>query len=506
MTAVEVRVRSAPAPRRVHVTPPVPFLRLLGIETRRSQMPLILPLIAVLFWFDSYRPSASVSPRLYALVTFWNMGQGHTIIDFGPFVAGMAAWIGSRDGRRGTSDLVTTTVRPRWISQLATWAAAAIWAVGAYLVFVSIMFAVYAHNGVEGEPPWWWVAVGAAAVAAFTAAGFTLGALVPSRFTAPLAAFAGFFTMAMSSQTGFHDVTGWAQILPTNSNGNFQQDSGIFYPYLPDLPIARIMFLAGIAIAFLGILGLAGRGAGRWVRVTGAVIAACGVAAASTAVSLAGTVKLTATGMAIPALHDAASDRPISYTPVCGGTTFRVCVNPAYSSELTYLTRALAPVVARTAGLPGSPVSARQVAAYYERGEGGFATQPMTIAGNPAVLSVPLGAYSFLPGAAGFTSAPVPAKAFDEGIWVLYLAAFTGAGNGQGTPAQQAVGLATLWEAGVPLGQLPLDYNLNGTPYSPGVIAAARKLAVLPATTRHAWLATHLAALRDGGLTLEQLP
>ena len=32
--------------------------------------------------------------------TFWNLGQGGTIIDFAPFVAGVAAWMGSRDGRR----------------------------------------------------------------------------------------------------------------------------------------------------------------------------------------------------------------------------------------------------------------------------------------------------------------------------------------------------------------------------------------------------------------------
>ena len=69
------------------------------------------------------------------------MGQGHTIIDFGPFVAGVAAWMGSRDGRRGLADLVTATARPRWAAQLATWAATAIWAVAAYLVFVGVMFA-----------------------------------------------------------------------------------------------------------------------------------------------------------------------------------------------------------------------------------------------------------------------------------------------------------------------------------------------------------------------------
>src|SRR6204780_5608773 len=110
---------------------------------RRRAMLWLLPLIAVVFWFDSYRPSTGQAP-LYVLRTFWNMGQGHTIIDFGPWVAGVAAWVGSRDGRRRTADLVTATARPRWTAQLITWAATVIWAVGAYLVFVGVMFAMYA--------------------------------------------------------------------------------------------------------------------------------------------------------------------------------------------------------------------------------------------------------------------------------------------------------------------------------------------------------------------------
>src|ERR1700689_4358944 len=232
---------------------------------RRRAMLWLLPLIAVVFWFDSYRPSTGQAP-LYVLRTFWNMGQGHTIIDFGPFVAGVAAWMGSRDGRRRTADLVTGTARPRWVSQLATWAGAAIWAVAAYLVFTGVMFAVYASQGVQGQPPWWWVAAGATAVAAFSAAGFAVGVFWPSRFAAPLAAFGGFLALIMSSQTGFNDSTGWALILPTNSNGNFQPDSGLLYPWLPDLPIARIMLLAGIAVAALGLIGLRDRGDGPWLR------------------------------------------------------------------------------------------------------------------------------------------------------------------------------------------------------------------------------------------------
>ena len=74
---------------------PLSTARLLWIELRHNTMPLLLPLIALLFWFDSYRPSTTQSP-IWALTTFWNMGQGHTIIDFGPFVAGVAAWVGSK--------------------------------------------------------------------------------------------------------------------------------------------------------------------------------------------------------------------------------------------------------------------------------------------------------------------------------------------------------------------------------------------------------------------------
>src|ERR1700722_15492695 len=128
---------------------PLSFLRLLRIELRHNAMPYLLPLIAALFWFDSYRPSTG-QPPLYVLRMFWSMGQGHTIIDFGPFVAGVAAWMGSRDGRRRIADLVTGTARPRWTSQLAIWAATAIWAVAGYLVFTGAMIAAYASQGGPG--------------------------------------------------------------------------------------------------------------------------------------------------------------------------------------------------------------------------------------------------------------------------------------------------------------------------------------------------------------------
>jgi hypothetical protein len=516
---------SAPVQHRApHATSAIPFngARLLRVELRRNAMPWMLPLIAALFWFDSYRPGTG-TPPLYGMRTFWSMGQGHTIIDFGPFVAGVAAWMGSREGRHGLTDLVTATVRARWTAQLATWAATAIWAVVAYLVFVGVMFAVYAHQGVGGAPPWWWVAVGATAVTAFSAAGFALGGYWPSRFAAPVAAFGGFLAMFLSGQYGFSHYSGWELILPTNSNGSFNgsapADSGIFYPWLPDMPIAQIMFLAGIALAALGLTGLPARAGGQWLRRAAALIASASIALAGTAVGLASTARLSPQGPVIPALHEAASDAPITYTPACSRAAgVPVCLNPAYERWLPEVTAPLAPLLAEVAGLPGAPARATQVPAAYAGG-----ARVITLDGHPAVLRISLGQLN-MPGPCDFCRGPVTTKQFAGWMQLLFAQSFVGAGQSAGSPAQQAVGAALLRGAGIPFavqpGLMATTENFAGPGSCPGepkggcgagsatgpVYAAARRLAALPATARHAWLAAHLAALRAGRLTPKQLP
>ena len=254
MTATTLPVRSRP---RAGHTAPLGLARLLRVELRRNAMPVVLPLIALVFWFDSYRIAATLPP-LWVERLFYILGQGHSLIDFAPFVAGVAAWMGSRDGRRGLTDLVTTSARSRFAAQFATWAATAIWAVAGYLVFMAATLWALSRSIVYGAPPYWPVAVGAVGVAAFSAAGFAAGAFFPTRFTAPVAAFGALLACGTSSQIGFQEGSGWALILPTNSNNNFGQDAGIFYQFLPDLPIARVMFLGGIAVALVAVLGAAG--------------------------------------------------------------------------------------------------------------------------------------------------------------------------------------------------------------------------------------------------------
>jgi hypothetical protein len=514
MTATTLPVRSRP---RAGHPAPLGLARLLRVELRRNAMPVVLPLIALVFWFDSYRIAATLPP-LWVERLFYILGQGHSLIDFAPFVAGVAAWMGSRDGRRGLTDLVTTSARSRFAAQFATWAATAIWAVAGYLVFMAATLWALSRSIVYGAPPYWPVAVGAVGVAAFSAAGFAAGAFFPTRFTAPVAAFGALLACGTSSQIGFQEGSGWALILPTNSNNNFGQDAGIFYQFLPDLPIARVMFLGGIAVALVAVLGLPVTAGGPRLRRAATVVAAAGAAVTVTAIVLTTTAQTTATGIAIPALHDAASDRPIPYTPACANAGIRVCVQPAYRSWLTDETQALRPVEALITGLPGGPARAAQVATVFAaQGPGlgpptGGVGQIATISGQPAVLYLPLGALN-LPGAFGQDRTD-----FLDAIKLQTVHAFVTAGRGYGDPAQLAVEAALMKNAGIPLASQakvalpdsPWGDAVVGPPgnagYPPQVATAATRFAALPAATRHAWLASHLAALRAGRLTLAQLP
>jgi hypothetical protein len=202
----------------------------------------------------------------------------------------------------------------------------------------------------------------------------------------------------------------------------------------------------------------------------------------------------------------------------------------------------LRPVLAEVAGLPGGPARVAQVAGRYTRFQFEFVSAQaaevvvsgraefvsaravaVTISGRPPVLRLPLDEFNTLPSAT-----PGSATQFDQELRLLSVHAFAGAGNGAGTAAQQAVQAALLQHGGIPFAaqlhaltifglpqwasedlQALVARSTSGSldqPLAGPVYAAARRLAVLPAAARHAWLAAHLAALRSGQLTLGQLP
>jgi hypothetical protein len=496
--------------------------RLLRLELCHNAMLWMMPVAIALFWFTAERKTIAAPP-------LWNLRatgmQLSAVVAFASPVAGAAAWMGSRESRRRTTDLVNITARPRPARLLATWAATTCWALVAYLACLAVVYGVTARQAAWGGPLWWPAAVAAALLPALTALGFAAGTLVPSRFTAPLVALAAFFVLALSTQL-IHGSQSYWQISPVVTGPwDIGPDPGVgtFYAYLPDLPIAQVMFLLGLTAAVLGVLALPTGSGLRSLRRSAVAITAAGLLVAGTAVVLAGTGRLDAHGMiAIPALHDAASDRPLRYTPVCSHTAIPVCLNPAYVSYLPATEAALAPMLDQIAGLPGAPARISQAAATYQQGPGnsvgiGLAGSP--ISGAPPVFHVLLPVQ--LQGPALTTSELAGQVRSITGPSIM--ASITGDGPGA-SQAQHAVTTALLMAARVVPSHLPSPGTPtagNGQP-PPGAVAggqryvgpapgspafaAAQRFAALPGAVRRAWLTQHLAALRAGRIGLGQLP
>jgi hypothetical protein len=520
MTATSAPARSAPVTSR----PGLAAARLLRLELRHNAMLWMMPVAVALFWATAGRKTMATPP-------LWGLRaagmQPSAVLAFASPVAGAAAWMGSRESRRRTTDLVNITARPWPARLLATWAATTCWALVAYLACVAVVYGVTAQQATWGGPLWWPAVVAGASLPALTALGFAAGTLVPGRFTAPLVTIAAFFVLALSTQLINGSQSYW-QISPVVAapwDLGPNPGAGTFYAYQPDLPIAQVMFLTGLTAAVLGALALPTGAGMRSLRRSAVAVTTAGLLAAGTAVALTGTGRLDAHGMiAIPALHDAASDRPLRYTPVCGHTAIPVCLNPAFASYLPATEAALAPILGQIAGLPGAPARVSQAAATYRQGPGnsvGIGPAGPPISGTPPVFHLLLPAQ--LPGPAITTGelASQVRSITEPGI----VASVTGDGPGA-SQAQHAVTTALLMAAGVvpshpPAPGTPIAGNraagpppgadaggerpVGAVPGSPAY-AAARRFAALPAAARHGWLVRHLAALRAGRISLEQLP
>ena len=490
-------------------------LRMLRIELRHNAMALMVPVVAVLFWLTTYR-------RVMAMPPLWNLRaaglQMYSVIDFVTPLTGAAAWMGSRESRRRIADAVLITPRARWARLLATWAATTIWALVAFVGCVAVVYGMTAGQVSGGGPLWWPAAVAAASLPAFTALGFAAGVLAPTRFTAPIAAITAFFVLVLSTELIGHNSNSYWQVAPIVAiNWNVGPNGGVatFYPYLPDLSIAQVMFLAGVAVSLLGALALVRES--RVVRVAAAGLTAAGLATAVTAVLLVGTATMDAHGMMrIPALHDAANDQPVRFTPVCSHTDIPVCLNPAYAAYLASTTAALEPVLNEIAGLPAAPVQVLQEAATYQVdphvGEVVIPADRNTNGETVYHLLLPVQ----LAGPTLTTAQMASQVKWTDGPNIV--ANFIGAGPGA-SQAQNAVAAALT----MILGRVSADPNLQASlnevvPGGPGlsglgglirgtpVQPAAERFAALPAQTRRAWLTSHIAALRAGQITLSQLP
>jgi hypothetical protein len=489
--------------------------RALRLEFKRNAVPYVLPLLAAVFYFNTVRTADGYPP-------VWTLRASaitdHMLFEFSAFAGGLAAWAGSREGRRKTIDLVAATPRAAWARLSIALAGTLSWLLLAFLAGVAVLYIQTALQATWGGPPLWPVFVGAAGVIVVAVIGFTCGVLFPGRFTAPLVAI----LVLVLFQTGLRQALGvsassgtYALLSPASSPPAV--DTGVYYHVAPDLSIVQVMFMGGIAVALFGVLGLAtalrelpargrararaalARGDGGLRRAVAVILVACGIAASWTAIALAGTAKPDAVGgWQIPALHSAASDQPVPAAPVCTSSSgFGVCVHPAFSFYLGDLAAALDPVAAEIAGLPGAPAGAREVASV----SGGQDVQS-GITVNPPVFVFTAEHVGSMFGQ--FLGDPDPVdwrEGFQQGLLDAFLTGrqpYAGPGQVLLGPAQQAVEDALL----TAVGSQPLDPGMT----SAGISAAAHRFAALPASARHAWLAAHLAALRAGQTTLAQIP
>ena len=509
MTAGGIPVRSGRLPRLI----PRGLLRL---EVRRNPMAWMVPPLVVLFWYDTYQTVMRFPP-------FWNQRvmimQTHVVSEFMPIAAGLAAWAGTRDSRCRTTELVTVSARPQWAVRLTTGAATICWTLAAYLGCVGVLYGVTAHQGAWGDPPWWPIIVGVAAVAASCALGSAAGALVPSRFTPPLATIVVFAPLEVAFKAAVHHDSIVALIAPVNDTLGHKPntDAGLFYPYLPDLSIAQVIFLAGLAGAAFGMLSLRAASGGPWLLRTCAAVTVTGLLAAGTAAVLIGTARKGEHGVVIPALHDAADDRPAGYTPVCGRAVVPVCVHPAFRAQLPTVLAAVGPVLDQVAGLPGAPVRVAQVPSGYYLEENSIGAADMragsdTIGGDPPALFLPIADMPETSWAAGGTRvAASSAELLRTQIAPTVVTGVIGGASGrQGNAAQQAIEAALLIAAGSSRDPVCSSGSCatNSRMPAPGtaIAVAAQRFATLPATTRRAWLESHLSALKAGRITLRQIP
>jgi hypothetical protein len=251
-----------------------------------------------------------------------------------------------------------------------------------------------------------------------------------------------------------------------------------------------------------------------------------GLAAAVTGIALAGTARVEPHGIVIPALHDAASDRPLSYSPVCSHGAVPVCLQPAYRSFLPEVTGALVPLLGQLAGLPGAPVRVSQVVATSVRAarENGIGFGGPVIGGRPPVFYLPLAGVA-LPGegntsAAQFSSflryqyGPVIVNdlvGLPAGTVAIGVNPAAGPDHAAQFAVAQALDRALNLNPPPPPGTGP-GVRGSGRPARSGPApstaqhAAVGRFAALSAAQRHGWLATHLAALRAGRITLSEIP
>jgi hypothetical protein len=469
------------------------MIRLVRTEVRRGTLLPLLPVMAALLWLTPI--AQHLQP--VALWTDRSTDLQSAIQIVGPFTAAVAAWMASREHRHAMTGLLASTPRSPWRRWAVTWAATCGVAVAFYACLGTALFAITSAQATWGHPIVWPVLSGFTALIACSALGFAAGRLAPSRVTTPLTAIGVLAVMAAGPATA---VRHWGLGVLSPMYPSISLNASVFYAVRPDLTYLQVGCYLGLTAAAFGLIVLRGHAGSRAVYRAGAGLAAAGLMTVAATFGLLSTSRHDSHGLVVPLLHDAASDRMIPYTPVCTQSSpLPVCLHPAYAraNELAFFDTMVNTIAAPLAGVPGLPTRAAQS----PNGDPGSVVAQVT--GSPPVLGLPddiVQGDSI--GPAEFTAtlrtrialALVTREGTNPAVRSCRCAAATAI-----TPAQQAAALYLLNQARYPAGPGLMSSD-------PAITAAARGLAALTAAARHTWFTGHIAALRAGTLTLEEMP
>ena len=453
------------------------MIGLLRIEARRNPAPIVLPLLALLLWITPL--ARDLTP-----VALWldrSSDVEGSIQLIGPFAAGAAAWMASREHRRNMGDLLASTPRNPWARTIATWLVSLGWMAAFYMGLCTAFLSVTATQATWGSPDLWPAIAGLVALITCSAAGFALGLRFSTRFITPLAAI-GTLTVILGirSATQNDHIAGIGLLSPIYPG--FGLDASVFYPPQPDLSMLKIVCDLGVLGIALGLTAWYFRADRPSIRRAGSVLLAVGLSFTAVAGGLDATARSDGHGVIVPAFHDAAADHTVPFTPVCRHAPVPVCVHPAYDggSELKILTTIINKIAAPVLSVPGMPVRATQVPS----------VAPAGVQGSPPILPI----QPFI--IHGTSLQPAFAQWFTASMALsLFVPAHTN--PEYSTPAQRALALYLLRQA---------HDNPTGVPQDPAITAAAARFAALAPAARTAWLTTHLRPLRAGHLTSADIP
>lgn len=454
--------------------------RLIWIETRRNVARWLVPVILLVAWW-----MLSARGWIPILWSSTNDLLQESVIPFAvPALAGAAAWMAGRERRRGTQDLLATTPAAPLSRSLSTWASTAIWGIVACTIFAAVMMSWTALVAAWGGPELPSFLSMLTSILAFSAWGYAIGVLAPSRFTAPAVAVGAFGVVLY--------LTNYMSEVSSSEAGSVYQETWITY-LAPDKTRvesahwhALLYFgLAGAALAVLalsyrrrvpaamfliGSLVVAGTGAGmirhEWIHNHNAVI--------------------VPPGGPPPALEPAEEQAPP--VQVCEGDPVTVCVHPKYEPLLDDAVAATNRLAEPLSGLPDVPQRAGPHAVHFTGG----ATRSIFELGQNASLDVSNFASHLVADESIITDAVItnPAQIAMRS-WLL-----------------QRADIDSHWRCDNPRFR---SWETPGMPTSAGMTtretcAATAHFAALTSAEQRAWLEANYVDLRAGRLTLEDLP